>query len=131
MKQRKSVKSIDRLMTLRGSIKAKQVKRTRETSPIDGSLRIQPLKADMGKSFAPINTESERSSMNDDSIMSKEEIDGNRRSRSIKSPNSMLGRMNTMLASIRGKSKTLMSSQESESVSPERPLRTVLHDSAI
>ena len=49
VKQRKANKSIDRLMTLRGSIKAKQVKRTRETSPIDGSLRIQPLKADMGK----------------------------------------------------------------------------------
>ena len=81
--------------------------------------------------MAPINTESERSSMNDDSIMSKEEIDGNWRSRSIKSPNSMLGRMNTMLASIRGKSKTQMSSQESESVSPERPLRTVLQDSTI
>ena len=89
------------------------------------------MKADVGKSVAPINTESEHGLMNDDSIVSKEEIEGNERSKLIKSPNSNLGRMNTLLAGIRGKSKTQISSQESKSVSPERPLGTFLHESTI
>ena len=116
-------------MTLKGTIKTKQVVRSRETSPLDGTLRIQPIKAAMGKSAAVINTENDRGSMMDDSIMSQGEIDGNGRSKSIRSQNSGLFRLNTMLKSIKVRSKSRMSSDENKSISPERPLGTVMHES--
>ena len=103
--------------------------RSRETSPLDGTLRIQPIKAAMGKSAAVINTENDRGSMMDDSIMSQGEVDGNGRSKSIRSQNSGLFRLNTMLKSIKVRSKSRMSSDESKSISPERPMGTVMHES--
>ena len=130
--KRKPTNSLERLKALKGAIKTKQVRRSRDTSPLDGSLRIQPIRAaEMGKSVALINTENDRGSMLEDSIMSNDEVDGNGRSKSIKSTDSKLGRLNTLLKSIRGKSKSRMSSQDSKSISPERPLGTVVHESTI